>query len=309
MIRGGSGIDTIDGGLGNDLIFGEDGSDIIDGGLDDDAILGGRGNDTITGGGGNDAITGDSGNDTIQGGSGNDFILGGRSNDILRGGPGDDSIDGGIGNDQLFGGPGADIYTPSVGDDFIDLQGNDLFVQPLVVNSTDTPISLTGSSTSSFINITEDFQINDLNLQFSGNVAGLAISLTSPSGTTVELATGRAPLRSYDFTLDDDTFEAFGQILSGTDAVSGTSRPLGGFLRGFDGESPLGTWELTVGTSGTLTGWSLDFNNRDERLRLLSGQQRIGAFVIDTRGRIVGSQSRVSFFTFRTSNDPDDDGF
>ena len=53
--------DTIAGGLGADLIYGEQGDDSILGGASQDTIYGGEGDDTISGDGGNDLIYGDNG--------------------------------------------------------------------------------------------------------------------------------------------------------------------------------------------------------------------------------------------------------
>ncbi|MBP1920954.1 calcium-binding protein, partial [Youngiibacter multivorans] len=81
-----AGNDDINGGAGEDMIFGQDGNDNIDGDLDDDYIEGGSGTDTIYGGLGQDDIIGGSsnlfgfelaeersdGSDTIFGGEGTD---------------------------------------------------------------------------------------------------------------------------------------------------------------------------------------------------------------------------------------------
>jgi hypothetical protein len=55
-LYGGAGNDTIDGGRGADLLFGEEGDDIL---------IGGNGADTLVGGPGDDALTGGSGGDTF----------------------------------------------------------------------------------------------------------------------------------------------------------------------------------------------------------------------------------------------------
>jgi Ca2+-binding RTX toxin-like protein len=67
--------------------------------------------------GGNDTLNGGAGNDTIYGQEGNDSINGGDGNDSLSGGSGNDTIDSGVGNDTIYGGTGADIMTGGAGVD------------------------------------------------------------------------------------------------------------------------------------------------------------------------------------------------
>ncbi|MFM9841835.1 MAG: Ig-like domain-containing protein [Dongiaceae bacterium] len=66
------------------------------------------GNDTIRGGRGSDLIFGDNGNGGSAGG--NDLIEGGRGNDLLFGEGGNDTLVGGRGFDIMDGGAGADIF-------------------------------------------------------------------------------------------------------------------------------------------------------------------------------------------------------
>ena len=83
---------------GNDRIYGSD-----EGGEDpnfNDAI---RFGDYIDGGPGNDQIWGLGGADDITGNSGNDIIDGGANSDRIYGGDGLDTIYGGMGNDLIYG--------------------------------------------------------------------------------------------------------------------------------------------------------------------------------------------------------------
>ncbi|MCU0127249.1 type I secretion C-terminal target domain-containing protein, partial [Pseudomonas vlassakiae] len=75
------------------------------------------GADTLLGGGGNDIIFGQGGNDYLDGGKGNDILLGGTGNDTLLGGEGNDLLFGGAGNDMLTGGKGNDILSGGAGAD------------------------------------------------------------------------------------------------------------------------------------------------------------------------------------------------
>uniref|UniRef100_UPI00397C4107 immunoglobulin-like domain-containing protein n=2 Tax=Pseudomonas TaxID=286 RepID=UPI00397C4107 len=70
------------------------------------------GHDLLSGGNGNDILFGQGGNDTLDGGKGNDILLGGTGNDTLIGGQG---------NDILIGGSGSDTFVWKAGD-----TGNDV---------------------------------------------------------------------------------------------------------------------------------------------------------------------------------------
>ncbi|MGS3176382.1 type I secretion C-terminal target domain-containing protein, partial [Aeromonas sanarellii] len=99
--------DTLYGGDGNDILFGQGG---------DDFLYGGAGNDILFGGSGNDTLYGESGSDVLGGGSGNDTLYGGTGNDVLSGGLGNDILVGGLGDDILKGDAGADTFTWLKGD-------------------------------------------------------------------------------------------------------------------------------------------------------------------------------------------------
>ncbi|WP_440683396.1 calcium-binding protein, partial [Cysteiniphilum halobium] len=112
-IDGGKGNDKLYGNIYDDVLFGGDGNDYIDAGLGDDIIDGGTGDDYLYGG--------THGNDTIFGGDGNDYIDAGLGDDIIDGGKGDDYLYGGThGNDTIFGGDGNDYIDAGLGDDIID---------------------------------------------------------------------------------------------------------------------------------------------------------------------------------------------
>lgn len=77
-------------------------SDYVDGGAGDDSIWGGDGADMLIGGDGNDRLNGERGADTLDGGSGADAVNGQDGNDVLDGGAGLDSLSGGNGDDVLI---------------------------------------------------------------------------------------------------------------------------------------------------------------------------------------------------------------
>jgi len=64
----------------------EDGNDVLDGGAGDDALFGGRGNDTLKGGAGCDYLVGNSGNDLLDGGDENDILVGDGATRVVPGG-------------------------------------------------------------------------------------------------------------------------------------------------------------------------------------------------------------------------------
>jgi Ca2+-binding RTX toxin-like protein len=55
-------------------------------------LIGGSGNDTLVGGVSNDILKGEAGDDTLIGGSGKDYLVGGAGNDTLTGGEGKDTF-------------------------------------------------------------------------------------------------------------------------------------------------------------------------------------------------------------------------
>ncbi|MFD0366340.1 M91 family zinc metallopeptidase [Nocardia sp. GCM10030253] len=136
----------LDGGSGNDTIFGGKNRDYIDGGTGDDLINSGDGDDVVYGGAGDDTLIGYGGNDYIDGGTGNDKIAGGQGTDQLSGGQGDDFIEGNEGDDKIYAGSGKDTVTGSglntaangSGNDTIYAQDEDVINrygdQPAVVN-------------------------------------------------------------------------------------------------------------------------------------------------------------------------------
>ena len=134
-IQGGSGNDSIFGGKVAEWIEGQDGADTISGYGKSDTVFGGDGNDVIRlghqtlstsenggwvdGGAGNDTILGYNGADTLFGGEGNDVIRARPGRDRVYGGPGDDLLNGGNHDDTLRGGSGNDTLQGKSGNDAI----------------------------------------------------------------------------------------------------------------------------------------------------------------------------------------------
>jgi len=144
--------DRIDGGGGDDVLFGEDGDDSLLGGAGNDFFVGVDGLDVYDGGAGGDTLvlsehsqafevrlsagtasTGDDqatlasienvvggdGADEIRGDAGVNLLDGGGGDDMLAGGNGDDGLAGGDGDDMIKGGAGDDLALGGDGDDIV----------------------------------------------------------------------------------------------------------------------------------------------------------------------------------------------
>jgi Ca2+-binding RTX toxin-like protein len=86
------------------LVTGTKGNDYIDCSAADKAVV-------VQGGWGNDWLWGSDYNDTLQGGWGNDYLFGGDGSDLLEGGKGNDYMDGqGDSGDVCLGGRGFDSF-------------------------------------------------------------------------------------------------------------------------------------------------------------------------------------------------------
>ncbi|MBC8091407.1 MAG: calcium-binding protein [Pseudonocardia sp.] len=117
-LDGGGGIDTMAGGLGNDIYVVDAVQDVVSeaGGGGRDLVLAsvnfslGNGLDDLTLTGTAAAGTGNAGANLITGNAGTNTLIGGAANDTLSGLDGNDSLDGGTGIDRLSGGLGNDLY-------------------------------------------------------------------------------------------------------------------------------------------------------------------------------------------------------
>lgn len=103
---------------------------------------------------GNDTLLGGAGNDILFGSGGKDLLDGGKGNDILLGGTGNDTLIGGQGNDILIGGSGADTFVWKAGDtgndvikDFNANEGDRIDLRDLLQGET-------GSTIDNFLKIT-----------------------------------------------------------------------------------------------------------------------------------------------------------
>lgn len=121
------GDDTIDGGAGNDQIYGMSGDDTIEGGTGADYMDGGDGIDTLSYAGSSVAVIVNLDNNTASGGDADgdtiinfENITGSAENDELYGGSGDNVLTGGDGNDIIIGDGGVDSLYGGAGSDTLD---------------------------------------------------------------------------------------------------------------------------------------------------------------------------------------------
>ncbi|RON71829.1 immunoglobulin-like domain-containing protein [Pseudomonas fluorescens] len=117
---------------------------------------------------GNDTLLGGAGNDILFGSGGNDLLDGGKGNDILLGGTGNDTLIGGQGNDILIGGSGADTFVWKSGDtgtdvikDFNASEGDRIDLRDLLQGET-------GSTIDNFLKITTVDGVSSLQVSSGG---------------------------------------------------------------------------------------------------------------------------------------------
>ncbi|WP_409316489.1 LapA family giant adhesin [Pseudomonas sp. KCJK9016] len=132
------------------------------------------GNDTLLGGAGNDILFGNGGNDVLDGGKGNDILLGGSGNDTLIGGQG---------NDILIGGSGADTFVWKAGDtgndvikDFNASEGDRIDLRDLLQGET-------GSTIDNFLKITTVDGVSSLQVSSAGKFNSADAAAATPDVT------------------------------------------------------------------------------------------------------------------------------
>jgi diguanylate cyclase (GGDEF)-like protein len=145
---------TLNGGAGQDSLYGSDGADTLDGGDGDDMLAGGPGGDVFRGGSGEDtltfaahsvAVTADPDGVADDGSSGEhdnvmpdvEDLIGGPAADTLVGGPGANSLSGGDGADALYGRDGDDTLEGGEGQDVMRAEAGDDTVRSRDASSDD----------------------------------------------------------------------------------------------------------------------------------------------------------------------------
>ncbi|MDI2146221.1 LapA family giant adhesin, partial [Pseudomonas sp. ITA] len=132
---------------------------------------------------GNDTLLGGAGNDILFGGGGNDVLDGGKGNDILLGGSGNDTLIGGQGNDILIGGSGADTFVWKAGDtgndvikDFNASEGDRIDLRDLLQGES-------GSTIDNFLKITTVDGVSSLQVSSAGKFNSADAAAATPDVT------------------------------------------------------------------------------------------------------------------------------
>ena len=227
-LRGDDTANIMDGGAGNDRIFGLGGGDWLIGGEGNDTLYGGEGDDLLDGGAGADTLSGSNGYDTAtyanatqaltadltssanNGGAaaGDVFssienLTGGAFDDTLRGNQVRNVLEGGAGHDQLFGLAGVDTIRGGDGNDVIDGGAGK-----------DTLTGGAGADTFYFASVAEggdtitDFSADDL-IALSGAGFGV-VNLEDIQFVTGGAPTGEAPALVYNPTTGGLNWDADG---------------------------------------------------------------------------------------------------
>ncbi|MFJ2485082.1 LapA family giant adhesin [Pseudomonas sp. NPDC087639] len=132
---------------------------------------------------GNDTLLGGAGNDILFGSGGNDLLDGGKGNDILLGGTGNDTLIGGQGNDILIGGSGGDTFVWKSGDtgtdvikDFKAAEGDRIDLRDLLQGET-------GSTIDNFLKITTVDGVSSLQVSSGGKFNSADAAAATPDVT------------------------------------------------------------------------------------------------------------------------------
>ena len=252
-------IDTIDGGTGDDWIYGYGGADILDGGTGSDVIFGGAGADTINGDADSDTIIGGAGADIIDGGAADDFIM--LANGDFAAG---ESLTGDAGTDEIK-------FTNDTTVDFT--TGTIATIENLTGFTGNDTVTVSATQFIGFTNIDLNLGTDILNVQATGveDISGAGF----PTVSNVETGNLTGSTGADDLTLTaaqlDAILTATGTIAfaGGADImrIDGTSADLN-TLGAIDG-SITGLEEIDASTAAAAT--TIDLNGQSEDLIVTGG--------------------------------------
>ncbi|SJM93542.1 DUF4347 domain-containing protein [Crenothrix polyspora] len=186
--------DRLDGGFGDDTLYGDKGQDYLRGGAGKDVLYGGEDGDYLNGDAGDDALFGDAGDDFITDNDGSNAFYGGDGNDVIggtgdqNGGEGNDSLSG-IGNGfTLDGGDGDDIlFSDATNSTLIGGAGNDrinLYLQDTLDATTNDIIA---TLTTADAGVGDDVININISRNYSQGISQAKIT-TGAGADTIELS-------------------------------------------------------------------------------------------------------------------------
>ncbi|WP_083250309.1 type I secretion C-terminal target domain-containing protein, partial [Shewanella colwelliana] len=117
------------------------------------------GDDILAGNRGDDILFGQGGNDELHGGSGDDLLIGGSGLDELIGGSGSDTLIGGLGDDTLTGGTDADTFVWQQGESGTD-HITDFDINQDKLDLSDLLTNENGGNLSQYLHFTVDNSTN-----------------------------------------------------------------------------------------------------------------------------------------------------
>jgi|GEM_PF-884799 len=239
-----AGDDYLDGGAGNDKLFGGAGDDLLDGGADNDLLYGEAGDDDLIGGDGNDKLWGDLDNATYNqdqqisethgtlrlfnreytvgfDAEGNDILDGGAGNDELHGGGGDDTLRGGEGADALYGMDGDDTLEAGAGNDqMVGGIGNDTYIYNLSDGQDDIFDAAGAFDTLQLAGVGSEA----VKIEGIGNDLVITISGTADRLTIHDWYTGTGVIENI--TLDDGSALSVANVVRSYETPSGNLAPV-----------------------------------------------------------------------------------
>ncbi|MFF7062599.1 immunoglobulin-like domain-containing protein, partial [Pseudomonas sp. NPDC008258] len=158
------------------------------------------GNDFLNGGNGNDILFGQGGIDRLDGGKGNDILLGGSGDDILIGGQGDDILIGGSGKDTFVWKAGD--YGNDVIKDFKAAEGDRIDLKDLLVNESgktiDNYLKMSFADGSTTLQISSEGKLNAAGGIANADVTIKLEGVNLSSNTINSLISGSDPMIRID---------------------------------------------------------------------------------------------------------------
>jgi len=244
------------GGSGNDNLTGTAGADVIDGNNSPSAPNAAD-TDTLNGGAGDDQLFGRGGTDTLNGGDGVDMLDGGAGDDMLNGGEGIDTLLGGTGNDTLAGDAGDDVMKGGAGDDTYIVEDAGDTVTELANEGTDEVRTALGSRTdANMLYVIPDFVENMTGTATGdqgvrGNALDNVITLGAGNDLIVLDSGGNDTVNGG----GGDDFIYYGATLTNADTTNGgggydTLGIVGPYSLTFDADDLSGIEKLALYTDG-----------------------------------------------------------